>query len=604
MPTPPISLPRASRWRSVRERLASPRAAPFAALLAVLLTAPSLLAGMAFDDFFQKLRAQGADPFGHHRLDIFDFCWDASDVELGRQSGMFPWFMQDHSRLAFLRPAASVTHYVDYNLWPNHPWLMHLQSLLWYGVAVLLVCILYRRLIGPVWVAGFAAFLYACDEAHALPVAFLANRNAIMALAFGAGALVAHDRWRRDGWRAGAGVGPALFAMALLSAEASIGAFAYLIAYATFLEPAPLRWRKRLVSIAPYAALLVAWQTLARSLGYHIEGSSIYVDPAHEPLRFAVVAPARAIALITAQLWGPPADVWNLVPRAPQIALAALGLVLLSMLMRVLVPLLRRDATTRFFSLGAVLALVPICATFPSDRLLLFVGVGAMGVIARVVGAHVENEDAKPPHSLRWAAKALTAIWLVTHVAIATLAKPAVSVIPYFAREYTERSTDRMTRGTPPREQHVIIINAPNFLLAAYRWSIPRDGVDTAATAHVLSLSMDSVEIERLDASSIVVRTRGPFLSEMSAQLFRSDREPLVLGEKASFHDISAEVSEMGPHGLATGVTFRFAKPLSDARYRFVAWDGEGFVELAMPAEGFTVRAGKDRAAWLLPEGS
>src|SRR5688572_30008975 len=107
-----------------------------APLLAVLLTLPSLFSGLAFDDFLQRLRARGEDPFGHHRLDIFNFCWDPRDVEIGRQIGLLPWFTREHTRLAFLRPAASLTHFVDYNLWPNQPWLMHVQSLAWYGLAV------------------------------------------------------------------------------------------------------------------------------------------------------------------------------------------------------------------------------------------------------------------------------------------------------------------------------------------------------------------------------------------------------------------------------------------------------------------------------------
>jgi hypothetical protein len=572
-----------------------------AALLAIVLTAPSLFAGMAFDDFFQKLRAQGKDPFGHHPLDIFTFCWGPADVVKARETGIFPWFTQPQTRLAFLRPLASVTQYLDYTLWPQKPWLMHLQNLAWYGAAVALVAALYRRIVHREWVAGLAALMYAADDAHALPMAFLANRNAIMALVFGIGAVLMHDRWRRDGARRSAFLAPLSFTLALLCAEASLGALAYLISYAVFLESPDTRFRERVLSIAPYLLLVVGWQALARSFGYHVEGSSLYIDPAHEPLRFAKEAPVRAITLLLGQLLSPPSDVWHLVPRGPQLGIALFAGVVLLATARVVIPLLRRDAPTRFFVLGSFLALAPICATFQSDRLLLFVGVGAMAVVARVIGALADGEDANASASVRRVAKTLGVAWLASHLVLAPLCKPVVSHLPALARDFTEHSADSIDLGADASSQDVVILNAPNFLLAAYRWSVPREGVTLPRSGHVLSLSMDSVEVERIADDAIIVRTRAPFLAELSSKLFRSERSPLVLGDRVELGLLEAEVSEMGPRGLATGVTFRFSGEPGVARHRFVAWDGDRFVEVQLPSVGSRMRIGKDRPASLLP---
>ena len=591
------------RLLSIRTRLASPRIVLVAAVLGTLLLAPSLFAGLAFDDFFQKLRAQGKDPFGHHPLDIFTFCWGPADVEIARGTGLFPWFTEPHTRLAFLRPLASLTHWADYTLWPSQPWLMHLQNLAWYGVAVGLVAAFYRRVVHREWVAGLAALLYACDDAHALPVAFLANRNAVMALAFGIAALSMHDRWRRDGVRSAAITAPLLFAMALMCAEASLGALAYLVAYAAFMESPDARLRERVVSVVPYVVLLVGWQLSARHFGYHIEGSSLYIDPAHEPLRFAREAPLRALALLLGQLLGPPADVWQLIPGRLQLALAALSCLLLLVTARVLIPLLRRDAPTRFFVLGALLALVPVCATFSSDRLLLFVGFGAMGAVARVVGAFVDGEQLASTRDVRVALKGLSFAWLLSHLVLGPMAKPVASYLPGLAREYTEHSADSVSLGPDPTSQRVVILNAPNFLMATYRWAVPREGVTLPRSGHVLSLSMDSVEIERTTEDEIIIRTGAPFLAELSSKLFRNDEEPLALGERTRFGEIEAEVSE-ATRGVATGVTFRFSDAVGTRGHRFVAWDGDRFVEIALPPIGSRMRVGKDRPAWLRPSDS
>ena len=71
--------------------------------------------------------------------------------------------------------------------WPHHPWLMHVHSLLWFGATIAIAAILYRRLMGPGWVGGLAALVFALDDAHGSPAAWLANRNAVLGTLFGAG---------------------------------------------------------------------------------------------------------------------------------------------------------------------------------------------------------------------------------------------------------------------------------------------------------------------------------------------------------------------------------------------------------------------------------
>ncbi len=87
--------------------------------------------------------------------------------------GFFPWWTYKGIKGAFLRPLASITHWLDYILWPDTPLLMHAQSVLWYGVLAAAVAFLYRRFISVAWVAGLAALLYAIDDAHGTPVGFL-----------------------------------------------------------------------------------------------------------------------------------------------------------------------------------------------------------------------------------------------------------------------------------------------------------------------------------------------------------------------------------------------------------------------------------------------
>ena len=126
---------------------------------------------------------------------------------------------------------------LDFLLWPELPALMHLHSLLWLALLAWAATLLYRETLGATWAAGLAALLYAVDDAHAAPAAYIANRNALVATAFGVLCLLCFARWRRQGWRPGAVLSPALLALALAAGEIALATAAYLGSYALLLGP-------------------------------------------------------------------------------------------------------------------------------------------------------------------------------------------------------------------------------------------------------------------------------------------------------------------------------------------------------------------------------
>jgi len=120
---------------------------------------------------------------------------------------------------------------------------MHLHSLAWLGAVVVVATLFYRRMFAAAWIAGLAALLFAVDDAHGFPAVWLANRNALIGVFFGLLTLIAHDRWRRDGWWMGAVLAPLAFLLGLLSKESAVATGAYLVAYALFLDRG--RWAAR-----------------------------------------------------------------------------------------------------------------------------------------------------------------------------------------------------------------------------------------------------------------------------------------------------------------------------------------------------------------------
>jgi hypothetical protein len=171
-------------------------------LLAALLVLPAIWTGFQLDDHFHRMRLLG---WGEPSIQLFVF----SDGDPAKTLPMIddcwmPWWTPPTFRHASLRYLSVLTMQLDYLLWPNRPELMHLHSLVWLGALVAAATLLYRRVLGATSIAGLAALLYAVDDAHAAPAAYLANRNAVIATCFGVLCLLAHARWRQERWRPGA----------------------------------------------------------------------------------------------------------------------------------------------------------------------------------------------------------------------------------------------------------------------------------------------------------------------------------------------------------------------------------------------------------------
>jgi hypothetical protein len=163
--------------------LTSPRLPWIAGLIALVLTLPSLTTGFMADDFVQRavmLQPDGLEgSFGSTIHDLFTFAnGDPERMEQLIDRGMYPWMTTHDLKLSFWRPLTGLTHWLDYQLWPNSALMMHLHNLLWFVVMVILAGYFYRETMGVTLTAGLACLLFAIDDAHAWPAAWIANRNA------------------------------------------------------------------------------------------------------------------------------------------------------------------------------------------------------------------------------------------------------------------------------------------------------------------------------------------------------------------------------------------------------------------------------------------
>jgi hypothetical protein len=578
----------------VSRSLGSRRLYLWLALLAVVLTLPSLGVGLLVDDYHHKLLMSDFDGIARlldSPLDMFRF-FDGDPERTAElmDYGIFPWWTYERIKGAFWRPLASITHWLDYVLWPDSPVLMHAQSILWYAGLVIAVTFLYRRLMSPAWIAGLAAVLFAVDDAHGMPVGFLANRNALMACLFGVLSLIAHDHWRREQRRAGMVLGPVLLAVSLLSAEAGIATCAYLGAYVLFMDRAT--WQRRIASLLPYVVVVLVWRILWACLGYGVENIGGYVDPLAEPGRFVSAAVNHAPFLLFAQWAGPASDISNFLFPRPLLVLWSAAIAFLVLLLVVLAPLLRCDRTARFWAAGMILSVVPICATFPSDRLLLFVSIGAMGLLAQFLALVFCNMPFRLTGLVRRVPALLVVLLLVLrHVLLAPLllplrAHPSMRPTESAHQVQIDGPLDDAVRG-----QDLVVVNPPAafFALASVlEWAAEEEPMPRHVRVLTSSL-LGSVEVRRAGEKTLVVRPEYGYIAWILDGLFRSQKHPLSLGDTVELTGMTVEVTKLTGDGQPAEAAFTFSVPLEDASLRWLQHKDGRFVPFAPPAVGETV---------------
>jgi len=364
-------------------RFLSLRILPLAlAFVALVLTLPALRGGLAADDYFHRVLLLRLGPLGASSEPVSDLFAFVPERLRGwmTEQGFLPWWSDPDLKVALARPLAALTHVLDYRLWPDDFVLQHAHSLAWFALAVGLVAALYRRVLGPGLVAGLAGLLFAVEDGHAFGAGWLASRNTVLCLVFGAVLVHLHVTWRETRRVRALALSLLALVLGLACGEATLGGLAYVVAWQVTRDEGG--WLRRLLPLAPHTLIVAVWRLLYDALGYGTRGSSLYLDPGGQPLLFLGALCERWPVLLAAQWLQAPSDLWMILPRPAQLAAASVCALVVFGVLALVWALLRANAVARFWAFGMALSLVPLCAAFPMDRLLIFSGIGAFALMA------------------------------------------------------------------------------------------------------------------------------------------------------------------------------------------------------------------------------
>jgi hypothetical protein len=178
---------------------------------------------------------------------------------------------------------------------------LHLHSYLWWILLVLASARFYIRRL-PRRAALLATAIFALAPCHVIPLAWLANREALLSLTFGILAL--DEATRTDSANATKRVflTVLLWTLALLSGEYALGMLGYFGLSWLFALQKNTRVQVCLRGLA-FALPALAYLGVRKALGYGTHGSAFYSDPSDNLHVYLVTAPRRIVTLALDAFW-------------------------------------------------------------------------------------------------------------------------------------------------------------------------------------------------------------------------------------------------------------------------------------------------------------
>lgn len=559
-----------------------------AVAIALLLTFRAVTNGLHADDYYFRAVLSGSARFAEQlrspQAMFRFFTGDPKHARCWMNVGFLPWWTDPNIKAEFCQLIPTQTHILDYWLWPNRPELMHAHSLVWFALLVFLATRFYRRILGPTWMAGAAALLFAIDDAHGTPASWICNRNDLIAASFGIGCLIAHDAWRREGRGWALWVSLVLWTLSLCSKEAGIATCAYLFAYACWIDETTL-WR-RFLTLVPYGFVLVIWRVVHHSLGYGVANVGYYIDPITDPGRFATALIERYPIFLFGQ-WAMLSDLSVLFPKLLGSPFWWIAVAYVSLLGLLFWPLMRRDQIALFFATGMLLAVIPSCATFPMDRLLTFVGLGAFGLLVRF-WYMVFAADAPRPKFVLWRVVAVPVamLLLLLHVVLAPLLLTVRAKDPIGPRELINPCYVRVPLDESIEEQDLIVVNPPIPMFVSFcLFTYEHEGMPLPRALRTLAPGIVPMTVKRTDDRTIEAEPHAGYLLFLD-RLFRNERHPLQLGEEVYLDRMTATVLKITEDGRPQKVAFRFEAPLEDSSLRWLRSQAGEYVPWTPPPVG------------------
>lgn len=565
-------------------------AAALVALLAAGLVAfwPAIRSRFYLDDHFHVAMLAGHWPSPRSPLDLYSFVSPGDHAALAAR-GVIPWWSSPSLNVRFLRPLSSLLLAFDHGVLRGNVLAMHLHSLLWWAACAFGAHRLYLRVL-PARAAWIATLIFTLSPCHVVPLAWLANREALVSLAFGIAAITGALDVLETGRHRALVLTAATASLALLGGEYALSLLGYAAAMAFVRRDAAKP--RRVLAFAAFAVPTAIYLAARVVLHCGARGGGFYLDPLSSPIPFLREAPRR-FATLLAQAWlSPDSRPFDGVPTWVRLAVAVVVVVGLADPLRR--AFARREARARgeltWLLVGSVLALVPVLAVAPHPRVL---GASMLGTAAMI--ATLLTDAWWPPAPEPRAGRAEWALLVATALGFAHFVHAPVTDwligrqfrnVTTFFETTAERTLPKIPDlKDPDARPEVVIVRG---LGAAFCLPFALEEQFGRKASWSILAQGDHVLVQRVDARTIdlIAKEGGSVFPSGLDQIFRSDDEPFRVGEAVVTATMTARILEMSKAGPRR-VRFSFHHDLDDGSVTWLAEGTTGVAALTLPAVGF-----------------
>jgi hypothetical protein len=318
----------------------------------------------------------------------------------------------------------------------------------------------------------------------------------------------------------------------------------------------------------------------------------MYVDPVAEPLRYMSAVVERVPFLMLGQ-WTPvPSGINLAVPPwvTTKIWYWCVGLTVVIFVL--FWPVIRREREARFWCAGMVLSMLPACATVASDRLMMFAGIGAAGLLAKFLAASFGKGRYRDAFVVwRWAAVFFGGVLILSQLVINPVALPFRAANPMGPKRLVESIIITEPFDKSIEEQDLIIVNAPCALLMMFSPMIMQIE-NQPVPQHMRFLTtapLSPAKMFRPDENTLLIRPKWGYLGWTMDRIFRNMDNMFELGEKVELTGMTVEITELAADGRPQEAKFTFDVPLEDPSLRWMYWKKGKFRPFTPPKVGETV---------------
>jgi hypothetical protein len=531
---------------------------------------------------------------GMDSLTLYSFIDGNPDFVSERMArGPTTWNADPSATIDFFRPLSSALMTLNHEIAGLNPLGYAIHSLLWYLLAIALLGLLVTRVFPklgsgrPHPAAYLVMVMFALSASNRSTVMWNASRWVLISTALGLAGLIAHLKWREEGWKPGLFLSLLAISTSLLAGEASLAVLAFLAAYELFGNSEPLR--KRLMTLLPVTLLVLAYLAYYKVMGHGSTGLAAYRNPLENPIAFISALPSKALAMLGELFLGVECSAWFFPGQRARTVVAGLAAIVLvgALLYPTWRTSPRRQRRRIAWMIAGILgSLLPLAARMPNPHLLLIPAIGSTALVGFILY-----------HSWRGAREKRNLLNILRLVAgfafiyILLLRPPLVWF--EFGREW-QNAHDRVERfhsqsivSELRADQKAVFLNFNSWDLEfhGYYYRLVQGLTMPEAWWH-LSRSSLQHRYHRTAADTLEMEVIDGGLANPSTE----DGSPLFEGgDVRQLPGLHITVLDADPSGL-TRVRFKFNRPLTDDAYRFMAWRGSSLESVDLPPVGGSIR--------------